>query len=279
MKLLEVLEKTAAFFKDKAVESPRLQAELLIAHVLSLPRLSLYLQFERELSEAELDVLRPLVKRRGQREPLQHLLGTTEFYGLKLKCSPAALIPRPETEGLVERLLAAVKDLPPGLIYDVGTGTGAIALALAQNLPAWKIKAIDVSPEALALARENAETLGISNVEFVQGNLLEGQTEPAAAVAANLPYLNASEMAGRQPEVGFDPALALAGGEDGLDLIRRLLPQAAPLAPAVFLEIGPGQAQTAQSLLQEQHYGQARIENDLTDRPRYAIGTPPSPGL
>lgn len=273
MKLLEVLEKTSSFFREKGVESPRLQAELLIAHVLSLPRLSLYLQFERELSETELDALRPLVKRRSQREPLQHLVASTEFYGLKLKCSPAALVPRPETEGLVERMLAALKDSPPGLVYDVGTGTGAIALALAKNLPDWRVKALDISPDALALARENAQALALSNVEFQQGDLLSGQTGPAAAVAANLPYLTAEEMGSLQPEVRFDPALALEGGTDGLDLIRRLLPQASALAPAVFLEIGPGQAKAAASLLQENGFPHTRVESDLNGRPRYAVGS------
>ncbi|NDF17400.1 MAG: peptide chain release factor N(5)-glutamine methyltransferase [Verrucomicrobia bacterium] len=273
MKLLSVLEATTGHFTKHGVPSPRLQAELLLAHALSLPRLGLYLQFERELNATELESLRHLVRRRAAREPLQHVTGSSGFCGLTLKCTPAALIPRPETEILVEHAARIMGELQPGLVIDVGTGTGAIPLALARKQPAFRYFGVDLSGEALALAAENTSASSSAppagtSVTWKKGDLLEGITETAVLITANLPYLTSAEIESAEPEVRHDPLMALAGGAEGLDLIRRLIPQTFRLAPALLLECGPEQAPKVAALAREAGFPQVAVHPDLTSRPR-----------
>ena len=273
MKLLAVLEATTGHFARHGLASPRLQAELLIAHVLSLPRLGLYLQFERELNPAELDSLRSMVRRRASREPLQHITGTTGFAGITLRCNSSALIPRPETEILVEHATRILQDLPAGLVIDVGTGTGAIPLALARRQPKHRYLGLDVSSDALALARENASQPSAvppegTHMEWKQNDLLQDLTESATLITANLPYLTPEEIASAEPEVRHDPALALDGGKEGLDLIRRLLPQAVKITPRILLECGPTQTETVSDLARKAGYPEITVHPDLTSRPR-----------
>jgi len=274
MKLLAVLEATTTHFTKHGLPSPRLQAELLISHALSLPRLGLYLQFERELTPAELEHLRPLVRRRTAREPIQHITGTTAFSGLTLRCSPAALVPRPETELLVELAAQLLLNQSPGRIIDVGTGTGAIPLALARRQPQHHYLGLDISADALQLARENSTHPASAppegtKVDWKQNDLLDGQTESALLLTANLPYLTPEEIASADPEVRHDPALALDGGNDGLDLFRRLLPQAFPLCPTLLFECNPHQTAPLADLAQKFGYPQTTIHSDLTSRPRF----------
>ena len=273
MTLLNVLNASTDYFNKNGVPSPKLQAELLLAHILGLPRLHLYLQFDRPMMPDELDRLRPLVKRRAAREPLQHLIGSTHFHGVTLTVSPAALIPRPETELLVEHLLNLLPASQPTRILDVGTGSGAIALALAQARPLARVTGIDTSPDALALAESNRASLGLTNVTFHQGDLLTGWTEPADWIIANLPYLTDEEMTAIEPEVAKEPTLALSGGPDGLALIRRLIPQAALLAPNLALETGIHHGPAIQELLHASGYLHTTIRPDLTGRNRFAFGT------
>lgn len=247
--LLEVLQSTTGYFEKHGVESPRLNAEHLVAHVLGKKRIDLYMEFDRPLGERELAPLREQVKARAQGKPLQHLLGTVDFCGRIFLCDHRALIPRPETEQLIELL----QPLKPSRVLDVGTGSGIIALTLAAELPDAQVEATDISPDALALAAENAAKLGLEpRITFHEGDLLEKATGRYDLIVANLPYIASGEIPTLSREVQHDPMLALDGGADGISLIARLIEQAPPfMQPGgkIALEIGAGQADTlAQSL-------------------------------
>ncbi len=222
--VLDILKKTTEFLAAKGVEHPRLDAELLVGHALGLKRMQLYLQFERLLAEAELDKIRPLVRRRAQREPLQYIIGETEWFGLRLKVDPRVLIPRPETEYLAERLVQ-LPGLAPRRILDLGTGSGALALALARHWPESQGVAVDKSTDALALARENAVMLGLDGrVAFVESDWFGAL--PAGGrfdlIVANPPYLTSEETGAAAPEVrDHEPRGALVSADEGLaDLLR-----------------------------------------------------------
>lgn len=268
MTLLEVLQRTTEFFQNRAVENPRLNAEHLLAHVLGRKRIELYLEFERELSEAELAPLRELVRRRGQGEPLQHLLGTVEFCGLTFRCDKRALVPRPETEELVELLIAETGNRKPERILDVGTGSGVIALSLAAKYPQAEVNATDTSEEALSLAQENAERLGLTTrVTFFRSDLFLYVTHVYDLIVANLPYVAAADRETLSREVLHDPATALFGGERGDELIRRLI-EAAPahLRPGgmLALELGAGQAEELARFAAEKKFHQIVTRRDFS---------------
>src|SRR2546425_9407261 len=260
MTLLEVLQSSTDYFKKRKIDNPRLNAEHLLAHVLGRKRLELYLQFERDLAENELTPLRKLVRRRGEGEPLQHLLGTVEFCGHTFAIDKRAMIPRPETEELVEFLIADCGPSRTGTlriadcrILDVGTGSGVIALSLAARFPEAEIHAVDVSEEALQLARENAKRLGLSErVQFAKGNLLENFVERFDLIVANLPYISMQDRPSLSREVLHDPEVALFAGERGDELIGELIDQAPPrLRPGglLALELGIDQSEAILELL------------------------------
>ena len=275
MTVLEVLQSTTVYFKKRAIESPRLNAEHLLAHTLKRKRIELYLEFERPLADAELAPLRELVRRRGQGEPLQHLLGTVEFLGRVFLCDKRALVPRPETEQLVELLKSQITD-PKSHILDVGTGSGVIALTLAAQFPEAEVDAVDISDDALALARENAARLDLhSRVHFAKGNLLaevEGQFD---LIVANLPYVAAGERPVLSREVLHDPAIAVFAGERGDELVRELI-SAAPdrLRPGgmLALEVGTGQADNLASFLGEKNYHDIAAIRDYCGVTRFLFG-------
>ncbi len=265
MTVLEILNRTKAFFEKKGVPDPLLDAQYIISHGLKMKnRMDLYLNFEKPLTPAELDTLRPLVARRGNREPLQHIIGDTSFRGFVIKCDPRALIPRPETESLVDMAKDALKGIENPFVVEIGTGTGAIAIACAKEIEGVKVLATDISDDALALARENAQANGLDDtLSFAKGDLLDAVTLEAIKKAtgdvfgeastkidcliANLPYIPDGEKGKLQPEVDkFDPALALYGGPDGLDLVRKLLSQTEGkmnTGASILLEIGSEQAE------------------------------------
>ncbi len=280
MTVLEIIRRSSEFLEKKGVESPRLNIELLLAHALNMPRLKLYLNFERVLNEAELNRVRELVRRRAAREPLQHITGGTSFCGLEMKCTRAALIPRPETELLAERAWQFLSTLnsPLSTVLDLGTGTGCLAIAIAKNVAGVAVHAVDISPEALALARENAAVNQVSDrITFHEGDAFAAL--PAELkfdlIVSNPPYIAAEEIATLSPEVrDFDPRLALDGGADGLDFYRRLAAEAgAFLKPhgKLMLEFGDGQETALEKLFFDEKWIVEGIVADYSSRPRILI--------
>lgn len=275
--LLEIIRKTTDFLRAKGVESARLDAEVLVAHALKLRRMDLYLQFERLLSDAELDVIRPLVKRRAQREPLQHILGETDFFDLKLKTDRRGLIPRPETELLLELVTQSVATAP-ARILDLGTGTGAIALALAKFWPEAAVVAVDRSADALALARENAQKLVLADrVRFVDSDwfaALAGEA-PFDLIVSNPPYLTAAEVAAAEPEVReHDPVTALVAARDGRADLETIIRHAPPFLASgglLALETGIDQHESLAAFARESGYSAIDSRRDLTDRDRFLL--------
>ncbi len=274
MTTLEVLNAATTYLEKHGVASARLNAEHLLAHVLGKKkRIELYLEFERPLGEAERAPLRELVKRRGEGEPLQHLLGTVEFCGHVFKCDARALIARPETELLVEFILkesAAAKSF-----LDIGTGSGVIACSLALAKESAAVVACDISPDALSLARENAEKNGLSErIHFCESDLLGSINGKFDVIAANLPYITSDEMAELSREVRRDPLLALDGGADGLRLVERLIvsaPAALNAGGLVALEIGHDQAARVAELFRLHNYRDIAVHRDYQDVERFVF--------
>ncbi len=280
MTVLEIIQRSTEFLQQKGVESPRLQIEWMLAHVLQMPRLKLYLNFDRALVEPELNRLRDMVRRRAAREPLQHILGTTSFCGLEMKCSRAALIPRPETEILAEQgwKFLSTFNLQPSTALDLGTGTGCIAIALATHAPLAVVHAVDISADALALAQENAAANKVE--ERITFHLGDGfNALPVGLkfdlIASNPPYIAAQEIATLQPEVrDFDPRLALDGGADGLDFYRRIAREAgAWLQPGgrLVVEFGGGQAGDVEKIFSDEKWIVVEIVADYSPQPRILI--------
>ena len=297
MTVLEAIQKSADFLAKKGVESPRLQTELLLAYLLKMPRMNLYLNFERILTPVETDVLRELVKRRGRREPLQYITGSTSFCGLEMAVNRHALVPRPETELLAEEgwkflnwegrrvgdpnsgtaaRQPSQNEFPAAL--DLGTGTGCIAIALAVKCPNAKITATDISMDALALAKENAARNGVpERIVFLQGDGFAAFAADARfdLIISNPPYIPSAEIATLQPEVrDFDPCAALDGGVDGLDFYRRFSAQAKPfLKPdgKIMLEFGDGQAEAIRKIFEAEKWIVEAMKEDYSQRARILI--------
>jgi release factor glutamine methyltransferase len=268
--VLELLESTTRYFARHEIQSPRLTIELMLADTLGKSRMQLYLEHDQAVPEAALEKLRPLVKRRADGEPLEYVLGHTTFAGHKIGVCPDVLIPRPETEILLEEIIKLIE--PAGLpVLDVGTGSGILALALARKFPALEIVAVDISPAALTQAQGNLA--GVANVRLVESDLLAEPSLPPRfqLIVANLPYIPTGDMPTLMREVRFEPKLALDGGPDGLDLIRRLVAQAASRTRYLALEIGDGQAGAAKTLCESAGYAILNLLPDLSKRDRVLL--------
>ena len=270
----EIKERTEIFFQEKGVPSAKLDTDILIAHSLGIKRLDIYLDLDRPLTEAQLTDLRPLVKRRASREPLQYIIGNTEFYGITLKVDPRALIPRHETEELIELIVERL-ETPPARILDLGTGNGAIALALASKYSDAKVTATDQSEEAITLAKENADALNLSSrVTFIKGNWFEPLDEGARfdLIVSNPPYLTVAEMQTAEPEViDHEPHNALASGQEGLDdlgLLFKSVPRHLAEGGLLALETGIGQADAIKAMALEVSLHGQSVE-DLSEQPRF----------
>jgi release factor glutamine methyltransferase len=273
--LLDVLQSTTAYFTKHKIENPRLNAEHLLAHALGRTRMDLYLEFERPLTETELAPLRELVKRRAQGEPLQHLLGTVEFCDHTFAIDKRAMVPRPETEELVELLIAKceMRIANPKMV-DVGTGSGVIALSLAAKFPEAEVYAVDISDDALALARENAARLGLERVHFQKSDLLESLPERFDLIVANLPYISMQDRHLLAREVLHDPEVALFGGPNGDELMRKLIEKTpSNLEPGglLALEIGLGQAEGLSDFLRQKNFHDIEPKKDYSGITRFLL--------
>jgi release factor glutamine methyltransferase len=270
MTVLDVITNTTAFFTKHNVPSPRLTIELMLADALNKKRMQLYLEFDQTVDEPVLDKLRPLVKRRAEGEPLEYLLGSTTFAGHRIEITRDVLIPRPETEILLDEAVSLI-DPAAGPVLDVGTGSGILAISLAKKFPELEIYAVDVSPAALAVAKRNSE--GCGNIRHLESDLLAstGLPEKFQMIVANLPYIPSGQMAGLMREVQHEPKLALDGGADGLDVIRRLITQSKGRTRYLLLELGDGQAEAAKTLCLAAGYALMRVLPDLTGQDRILV--------
>ncbi len=270
---LRLIGWTQEFFARKGVDAPRLTAELLLAHALSCDRVRLYLDFDKPLGEPELARFRDLVRRRADGEPTAYLVGRKEFWGRPFRVDARVLVPRPETELVLEAALAALP--ADGRALDLCTGSGCLAVSLALERPGARVLATDVSGDALAVARENAAALG-AVVEFATGDLWAAVHDGARfdVVVSNPPYIPAKELASLPPEVRREPCIALDGGADGLEVIRRIVAGApARLVPGGVLcvEMHERHAEALPKLCLEAGFSSAEARNDLAGLPRLTV--------
>jgi release factor glutamine methyltransferase len=277
--VLKVLQWTAGYLKEKGIEGGRLDAELLLSDALSLDRVGLYLNYDRPLTTAELGFFRQRVGRRARREPLQYILGRVEFWSLPFVVNPAVLIPRPDTEILVEEALKRAS--AEAAILDVGTGSGAIAVALAHELPGAAVEGVDISPAALEVAAENARRNGVDGrVRLGEADLARLPEGPFDLIVSNPPYIPSDELAALMPEVrDFEPRLALDGGGDGLESYRLLARQAPSRLRSggwLLLETGAGQAPAVRELLAEAGLLDVFSRDDYAGIPRVVGGKAPT---
>jgi release factor glutamine methyltransferase len=277
--VLEAIQKSTDFLAKKSVESPRLQTELLLAHLLQMPRMKLYLNFDRPLTTAETDRLRDVIKRRSLREPLQHITGSMSFCGYEMKVNRHVLVPRPETELLAEcgwNFLGGRTGFAPAL--DFGTGSGCLAIVLAAKCPAAQITAVDISEESLALARINAGHNQVADrIQFLAGDGFAAVPENATfdLIISNPPYIPTEEIPTLQPEVrDFDPRAALDGGANGLKFYELLAGHAAGwLRPGgkMMMEFGDGQAPAIRALFESEKWIVEAVKEDYSQRARILI--------
>ena len=275
--VLETIDGGTRYLEKRGIEDARRNMQMLVAHQLNCTRIHLYTQFDRPMEESDLAPLRETLKKRGEGIPLQHLLGTVWFHKLEFKTDARALIPRPETEELAEWILKW--DLPADShVLDMGCGSGVLGLTLASERPGWSVTLADVSPEALSLARENAAAQEIQNANFLQSDLFTAIDAPFDGIVANLPYVPESERATISREVAHDPALALFSGPDGLDLIRRFIPEAIHrLKPGgwLVLEIGHDQASQVIEILKASGFTDIEVKTDMSGITRFPFARRP----
>lgn len=278
--VLQLLQTTTEYLQQKGVENARLNAEQMLARVLQKSRVDLYLAFEQPVAKAELATYRDMVRRRSQREPLQYILGDTEFMGLPFSVGPEVLIPRPETEVLVEEVLQLkeTNGSTSPLIVDVGTGSGCIAISLAHYWPDAQVVGVDISQKALQVATQNAQLNNVQErISFFQHDIL--QTWPSTLpskiqiLVSNPPYIGKTEMDGLQPEVGiFEPQIALTDLADGLTFYRRLFElvamDGAPRIDYLILEMSGSQPQKILGLAETYNFKNLHVQEDLTGIPR-----------
>ncbi len=274
----KVLDWSIGYLTEHGSDSPRLDAEILLAHSCGWQRIQLYTNYAQPLTPAQRARMRELIQRRAQAEPVAYLVGFREFFGLDFEVNSAVLIPRPDTETLVRTALDLLKDRDNPNVLDIGTGSGCIAISLAVNCPKATITAVDISPEALVIARANAEKHGVlDRVTFVDSDVFGNiQNRKYHLIASNPPYIRTDELAGLGADVrDHEPTGALVGGEDGLDIVRRIVsdaPQHLIEHGHLVLEIDGQQAETVADLLRSNNYKNVGIEKDLGGIQRVVYG-------
>jgi len=277
--LLDTLQGGTKYLEQRGVEDARLNMEYLLAKVLQCERMDLYLDFDRPLAEEQLVPLRELLRCRGERQPLQHLLGEVEFHGRSFLSDSRGLIPRPETEELVGIILDRFAEgQPPSRVVDVGCGSGVIGLSLGLEWQDSNVFLVDISSQALALAEENAKRLIESHkrFQFIEADLLDGISGPFDLVVANLPYISTSELADLEPELQYDPQLALEGGDRGIEIVERLisqLPGKVAEGGVLALELGENQGALFSEVLTASGINHWDLVKDLAGIERFIVAT------
>lgn len=278
MTILEAINKSTEYFSSKGIESPRINAELLLADILKIKRLDLYLKFDKPLDENEISIYREYIKRRAAFEPLQYITGEVEFFGLKFNVNKNVLIPRPETEMLVEKILELTDKNLPVEILDIGTGSGNISIALAIYLINAKIDAIDKSSSAIEIAKNNSESLGIqNNINFYEKDIFNLNSFPKKydVIVSNPPYVNKNEYDTIQNEIKYEPKIAVTDFEDGFKFYNQIIKSAKNLLKdngKLFLELGHHHSEKVKTLFEENNFCNVQIWNDYQNIPRVIKG-------
>jgi release factor glutamine methyltransferase len=271
----KILNWTKQYFEEKGVDSPRLDAEVLLSHILKCDRIHLYVNFDRPLVGEELSSFRQMVKARAQRMPVAYILGEKEFMGHSFRVTPDVLIPRPDTEILVEEAIRLLAEKEAPRIVDIGTGSGAILLSVLKGTEGSTGVAVDLSPAALAVAKSNGERLGLADrAEFRLGDLYAPVDGLFDAILSNPPYIPVRDMEGLSPEVKQEPEMALVGGADGLDFYRRLIddaPRYLKEGGIVLFEVGIHQAQDVAELGKRRGFSAQRILPDYAGIDRVVV--------
>jgi release factor glutamine methyltransferase len=278
--VLESIKLSTEFLEKKGIESPRINAELMLAKILNCKRLDLYLSFDRPLNENETDLYREFIRRRSKFEPLQYILGSVEFYGMEFKVDKSVLIPRPETEILVETILGSVEKNSSLNILDIGTGSGIIAVCLARYLPTSLITATDSSESALVVAKGNAELNGVGmQIDFKISDILSDAENPENQfdiIVSNPPYISVEEYQKLAPELRLhEPQSALTDNSDGLNFFKIITGKSKVLLKRggkLFLEVGQGQSKNVSDILQIEEFSNIKIKKDYQEIDRVISG-------
>jgi len=278
--VLDAINLSADYLKKKNIESPRINAEHLLSHVLKRKRLELYLSFDKPLNEDETNLYRELIRRRGTSEPLQYILGSVEFYGLEFRVTRDVLIPRPETEILVEKIIESFDKNSHLKILDIGTGSGNIAISLAKNFNNAKITGFDVSGEALAIAKENSRLNNVNgNVKFEMLDVLNKNFNSEVkydVIVSNPPYVSVKEYPELRPELNvYEPRIALTDENDGLNFYRVISEKSKNILGnngQIFYEIGQGQTNEIKNILEKNNFSDIKIFKDYSDIERVITG-------
>lgn len=278
--VLNALQLATGYFEKKEIPSARINAELLLSHLLNCKRLDLYLRFDQPLTENEVEEFRSMISRRGKYEPVQYIIGNTDFYGLNFLVNPSVLIPRPETEILVETIIDNHKYSGPIKILDIGSGSGNIAVSLAKNLSGSDLLSIDISEEALITAQSNAARLNVNNVQFIKADILSNGFADDYLfdlIVSNPPYISESDYSSLQKEITlYEPKNALSDNMDGLNFYRRISRFAVEklkLGGYLYFEMGIGQSLSVKSIMENNGFGEIKIIQDYQriDRVIYGV--------